>query len=150
MVKSPISLDDVFLGDEEEQNYREPTQGDLDDELISYLACCGSCVHFEYFHGEAGFCDIAENNCICVNPNAMIDIWDNKCEKWSIDPRIIEDIKRSTSGFTCPFCEMVTDLRQLAKTETEFVERNGDMCYAWEELHKCKRCGNFYILENGT
>lgn len=150
VINKSLSFDDLFLGNEEDQHYQEPTQVDMDVELISSFDMCGSCVHFQYYQGEAGFCDIAENNCICTNPKAMIDIWDNKCKKWTVSPRLIEDIKRSASGFTCPYCERVSDLRPIAKTETEFVERNGDTCYVWDEVHKCTRCNNLYVLENGT
>jgi hypothetical protein len=54
-----------------------------------FLQRCGSCLYFITFRAEAGFCELAECNCICRNPKAMIDIWDNKCEKWVINPDII-------------------------------------------------------------
>jgi hypothetical protein len=44
--------------------------------------CCGSCIHFQSLMGESGMCALNKNNCLCKNPKAMIDMFDNKCDKW--------------------------------------------------------------------
>lgn len=141
-------LDDLFLGTDEDQHYHEPTLQELNDEFKHLIITCGSCIHFEYFHGETGFCAIAEDNCVCNNPYAMIDIWDNKCDKWILNPREIEGIKRSASGFTCPYCERVSNLKPIVKGEIEFSDFEGT--YSWDEVHECTRCENLYVIQNGT
>lgn len=50
-------------------------------EDLAFKQVCGSCNNFLPFHAEAGFCNIAEDNCICKNPHAMINMFDPKCEK---------------------------------------------------------------------
>jgi len=141
-------LDDLFLGTDEDQCYRESTLQELNDEFKHLINTCGSCIHFEYFHGEAGFCAVAEDNCVCNNPLAMIDIWDKKCVNYFIKPLIVEDIMKSVTNFTCPYCERVSDLKPLARTEIEFSDSEGT--YSWDEVHECTRCKNLYILQNGT
>jgi hypothetical protein len=58
----------------------------LQKEKEMFLLCCGSCLNFIHFMAEAGFCKIAECNCVCKNPKAMIDMFDDKCDKWIINP----------------------------------------------------------------
>jgi len=58
---------------------------ELKKEKEDFLKRCGSCLNFISFMGEAGFCQIAECNCLCKNPKAMIDMFDNKCDKWTIN-----------------------------------------------------------------
>lgn len=55
-------------------------------EYVSFLKNCGSCLNFIPFIAESGLCKIAESNCICKNPKAMINIWNDRCEKWILDP----------------------------------------------------------------
>lgn len=59
------------------QDYAE-----LHHENQMFLMCCGSCSNFISFMAESGFCKIAECNCVCKNPKAMIDMFDKKCDKW--------------------------------------------------------------------
>lgn len=66
----------------------EAEKAALKAEYEDYLLRCGSCIHFASFMAEAGFCKLAECNCVCKNPKAMIDIWTDKCEKWEINPKI--------------------------------------------------------------
>ena len=68
---------------EEELLYQ---QQELIKEHQMWLTCCGSCINFMHYMAEAGFCKMAECNCVCKNPKAMISIWDDKCEKWEINP----------------------------------------------------------------
>lgn len=56
-----------------------------------FLQVCGSCSNFLPFISESGFCKISECNCICKNPKAMIDMWDNKCNNWE-NSNLIKDI----------------------------------------------------------
>ena len=49
-----------------------------------FLTTCGSCKNFFSLMGEAGMCKLGDNNCLCENPKAMIDMFDHKCEKWEI------------------------------------------------------------------
>ena len=56
----------------------------LKKEKEDFLLCCGSCLNFSSFYAEAGFCKIADCNCVCKNPKAMIDMFDEKCEKWVV------------------------------------------------------------------
>jgi hypothetical protein len=49
-----------------------------------FLTCCGSCKNFLSIMAEAGICKLNENGCICKNPKAFIDMFDDKCEKWEI------------------------------------------------------------------
>lgn len=145
-------LHDLFLGlnEFEPQEYTEPTLKDYNDEFKNCITTCGSCANFVHFAGEAGYCSVAENNCICVNPCAMIDIWDNKCDKWEIDPRMMEDLMRAISGYTCPYCEQVSEMKPLVRTLPELIERSGEPYFEWDEIHECSRCSNLYILRNGT
>ena len=55
-------------------------------EREDFLQRCGSCLNFQPFMAEAGFCKIAECNCLCKNPKAMIDMWDDRCEEWIVNP----------------------------------------------------------------
>ncbi len=140
---------DLFLTLEcKSQEYVEPTPKDFSDEFKSIIAVCGSCANFVFFMAEAGFCGIAEDNCLCSNPKAMIDMWDKKCDEWTLNPRELEEIVDSISGFTCPYCEQVSEMRPIAKTKVEFLEDQGT--YEWDEVHECKRCNNLYIIKNGT
>lgn len=54
-------------------------------ELDGFMQVCGSCENFISYMAESGFCLISKCNCICKNPSAMIDMWDNKCEKWILN-----------------------------------------------------------------
>jgi hypothetical protein len=142
-------LPDLFLSlGDEPQEYTEPTLKDHNNEFKTAMTLCISCLHFNYFMAEAGFCEIAENNCICTNPAAMINMWDNKCDQWILNPREIEEIKRSISGFTCPYCEQVSNLKPIVRGEMEFTDFEGT--YSWDEVHECTRCENLYVLQNGT
>ncbi len=55
-------------------------------EREDFLQRCGSCLNFQPFMAEAGFCKIAECNCLCKNQKAMIDMWDDRCEEWIVNP----------------------------------------------------------------
>ena len=58
----------------------------IEIETEMFNTCCGSCSHFQSLMGEAGMCELNENNCLCKNPKAMIDMWNDKCEKWEAEP----------------------------------------------------------------
>jgi len=60
----------------------------LRKEREAFLEVCGSCLNFESFIAESGFCKIAECNCVCKNPKSMIDMWDKKCVEWVENPEI--------------------------------------------------------------
>lgn len=120
----------------------------LADELKGYITTCGSCINFKHFAGEAGFCGIADYNCVCKNPKAIIDMWDSKCEKWVINPKLISDIEISITGCTCPYCDYISESNPIIRGELEFDDFNGT--YSWDEVHECSHCGNLYRLENGT
>lgn len=122
------------------------TPEELINEFLNYFTNCGSCAHFEPFRGEAGFCAVEENNCLCIDPNAMIDIWDNRCIKWAVDPRLIEDITESSTGCSCPFCGAAA-LEPVAKTVPELVESPVKF-YTWTEVHHCSNCKDLYVLNN--
>jgi hypothetical protein len=66
-----------------------PKINNLQEERNNFLEKCGSCLNFKFFMAEAGFCKISECNCICKNPKAMIDMWDDKCNKWIINPEYL-------------------------------------------------------------
>jgi hypothetical protein len=75
------------------QSWHEPTQEEIEQNKIelqkeyeSGLECCLSCDNFISFMAEAGFCKVAECNCICKNPKAMIDMWNKRCDKWILSP----------------------------------------------------------------
>lgn len=58
---------------------------ELKEEKESFLNNCGSCLKFVPFMESAGFCDIAECNCLCKNPKVIIDMFDDKCDNWAIN-----------------------------------------------------------------
>lgn len=58
----------------------------LQEEKDAFLETCGSCINFASFHATAGLCKIASCNCVYKNPKAMIDMFDNKCSSWVLDP----------------------------------------------------------------
>lgn len=118
------------------------------DEFKGYISTCGSCINFKHFMGEAGFCSIAEHNCVCMDPCVMIDMWDTKCDKWSGKSNLFEDIETSITGCTCPYCDYISESNPIIRGEVEFDDFEGT--YFWDEVHECSRCGNLYRLENGT
>jgi hypothetical protein len=61
------------------------TEEDRKQETEAFMKCCGSCINFASYMATAGFCKIAECNCICKNPKAMIDMFDTKCDKWVVN-----------------------------------------------------------------
>lgn len=79
----PLSQPSTTHGNISSENYKREA---LRLEREDFLQRCGSCLNFSPFISEAGFCKIDNCNCICNNPKAMIDIWDNKCGKWIVNP----------------------------------------------------------------
>lgn len=65
------------------------TEDDRQKENEAFMQCCGSCINFDSYMATAGFCRISDNNCICKNPKAMIDMFDEKCDKWALNPEHI-------------------------------------------------------------
>jgi len=65
------------------------TEEDRRQETEAFMQCCGTCLNFASYMTTAGFCKIAECNCICKNPKAMIDMFDPKCDKWILNPKEI-------------------------------------------------------------
>lgn len=80
--------EDTFLNDFDlpQEEYPEYTEEDLRKETEAFKTVCGSCDYFIQYMGEAGFCELAECNCLCENPNVMIDMWDKKCSRWIANP----------------------------------------------------------------
>ncbi len=61
-------------------------------EIELMLSHCMSCVNFKSFMGESGICKLNQT-CPCKDPKTLIDMWDNKCEKWVIS----DDYKKALS-----------------------------------------------------
>jgi len=62
----------------------EDIESECQKEREMVLGCCISCNKFISIMGEAGLCKLNDNNCICKNPKAFIDMFDAKCDKWEI------------------------------------------------------------------
>mgnify|MGYP003613682509 CR=1 FL=1 len=63
-----------------EGSYPEYTEEDRFKETEAFKQVCGSCINFSSYLAEAGFCKL--NNLKLCDPKAMIDLWDNRCDKW--------------------------------------------------------------------
>jgi len=70
-------------------NFFDCEQEALRLEQKDFLQRCGSCLNFAAFMAEAGFCKIEKCNCLCKNPKAMIDMWNDKCDKWVANPNCL-------------------------------------------------------------
>lgn len=57
----------------------------------------------------------------------------------------------SKTGYSCPNCEAIADSPQtlVSQTKPEF-NYEPDPHYAWEEIHKCQKCGTLYTFKNNT
>ena len=65
------------------------------------------------------------------------------------------EIYQCENGYSCPLDDTIFDnLLGITGTLVSFTEQEfvpgPDPHYDWEEIHHCKKCGNYYSLINGT
>jgi hypothetical protein len=67
------------------------TDEELNEEMLKkekedFLLVCGSCLYYRYYLATMGFCKIKQGSNICAIPNGVVDLFDEKCDKWLINP----------------------------------------------------------------
>jgi len=61
-----------------------------------------------------------------------------------------KNFPRSKTDYTCPNCEAISSDSTVIMNLDFIFKTEPDPHYSWDEVHKCNKCGIFYIINNAT